>query len=239
MLDIGIVGPGQKIEIVAARNAGETSIIRPPNEAVWDKLIVVKDTLPRGWTGVDSLLYEDPMKAFVILDKNAPDGQYVFEITTLNSYEEVKPLTFKVKARVSRDVLEANISKTVIRSGAGQPAIYLFTLTNKGSASDVFEISVSEGLPGIWRYTKEVFVPHGSKATARYEVVSEERGEFQITFNVKSLSSQAISVNKKASLLTESSLLEDMKSSSHGLLLFPSIAQIIYSLLGLVANVIG
>lgn len=238
ILDLGVVGPGQKIEILASRNSGEASKLRPPNEAVWDKLVVVGETLPLGWKGVDSLLYEDPMRAFVILDKNASDGEYVFETKALNTYEDVPPLVFKAKVRVSRNVLDASVSKTTVKSGVGQPAIYSFVLTNKGSASDVFEISAASGLPGTWRYVKEVFVPHNSKVLTRYEVVSEEQGEFQITFKVKSLSSPAISVEQKTLLVAESSLFEDAKSSSHGILLFPSIVQVIYSLLGLIANLV-
>ncbi|MCX6767466.1 MAG: hypothetical protein NTY90_01915 [Candidatus Micrarchaeota archaeon] len=238
VVDLGTVGPGQKVEVSVARSTGE---LHPyyGKEKLWDRLAVVSDSLPAGWEAVDSLVYEDPLKAFVIVGKNAPDGEYVFQLTAVDELEGTAPQTISAKVTVSRDVLGFEALTPVVTAGGGQPAIYSFRLSNTGSASDVFEISVSSGLPSRWTFSKQFFVPWNSSVEAQYEVVSEEYGRFPIRFKAVSLSSSEISKEAQAELVSESSLYLEARATSHGILLFPSVEQAVYSLIGFVANVMA
>ena len=236
ILDLGVIGPGQKVELVVERGTGEMHPLYG-NEKSWDQLNVDKDSLPPGWEGVDALVYENPMKAFIIAARDAPDGEYVFSLTAVDELEGTPPQVIRVKVTISRDVLDFEPVTKSVSAGGGQPAVYTFRLTNKASASDVFEISVSGGLPSRWTFSKQVFVPLNSEAEAQYEVVSEEYGKFPIKFKAVSLSSSEISKETPAELVVQSSLYLEAKATSHGILLFPSVEQAIYSFIGFAANV--
>lgn len=236
ILDLGIIGPGQKVELIVQRGTGEIHELYK-QEKSWDQLKVVKESLPAGWEGVDSLLYENPMKAFIIAAKNAPDGEYEFTLTVIDELEGTPPQEMKAKVTISRDVLGFEPVTKTVSTGGGQPAVYTFRLVNKGSASDVFEVSVAGGLPSRWTFSKQAVVPFGSTVEMQYEVVSEEYGKFPIRFQAVSLSSSEIRTEAAAELVVESSLYLEAKATSHGILLFPSVEQAVYSFIGFVANV--
>jgi len=236
ILDLGVIGPGQKVELVVERGTGEMHELYG-REKSWDLLKVDPDSLPPVWEGVDSLTYENPMKAFIIAAKDAPDGEYVFSLTVIDELEGTPPQTIKAKVTISRDVLDFEPVTESVSAGGGQPAIYTFRLTNKGSASDVFEIRIVGGLPSRWTFSKQVFVPFGSSVEAQYEVVSEEYGKFPVRFKAVSLSSEDIFKETTAELVAMSSLYLEAKATSHGILLFPSVEQAVYSFIGFLANV--
>lgn len=232
VIDFGVVGPGQKIEIIASR---ETNNFVAGGEASWDRLLIPKEGLPEGWSNEDSYLYESPMKAFVLVSKDAEDGDYFFDLKTYDEYEGTPEILFKGKVSVSKEVLSFEAQNKHVFSGVGQPAVFLLKLVNHGSASDGFIITIS-GLPKKWSYSKKVFVPFNSEQIVSYELIGFEKGEFPITFEATSLSSNKISKKTNAFLRTETSLLKDASASSHGILLFPTVEQFVYSLLGLLGN---
>lgn len=238
VVDFGVIGPGQKLEVQIRRPTGELAKnMAYDKEAIWDKLYVLPDILPPGWEKVDSLYYEDPLTAFVKVAKDAPEGDYQFTMRTLDELEGVEPLTFIGKVRVSRALLDVIVEPAAASAGVGQPAVFIIKLRNRSSANDAFRLSAS-GLPTEWRYTKEAFVPHNSELSVTYEVAAAEAGDYRITFNATSLSSEAIQSSAGAGLQARSSLLADLQATTHGILLFPSVEQVVYSLLGLLANLV-
>lgn len=239
VVDFGVIGPGQKLEIQMQRPTGEKAKnIAYEQEAVWDKLFIIPEALPFGWQSIDSLFYEEPLKAFVIASPEATDGIYEFSLKTLDESEGVEPLIFRGSVRVSRQLLEVSVEPATARAGVGQPAVFLIKLKNKSSASDAFRISAL-GLPTEWRYTRDAFVAHNSETTVPYEVAAGEAGEYSLKLKAVSLSSAAIQAEAQANLVARSSLLDDLKASTHGILLFPSVEQVVYSLLGLLANLVA
>ena len=233
MVDLGTVGPGQKIEVQISRRTGESDY--RGSEYLWDRLYVEDKSLPGDWTSVDSLYYETLMKAFVIVPKDAPDGDYVFSLRTERDYAGVETTRFKAKVHVSKDVLVFTITNPAAESGVGQPAVYLVGIKNTGNANDAFEVGVTDGLPRQWTYTKSVFVPRNSEKIVPYEVVATSHGQFPIKLKATSLSSGLIESTASAVLVSRSSLLEEAKAASRGVILFPAAEQVIYNLVGFVA----
>lgn len=232
-LDLGVVGPGQKLEVVALRPAGEQSKNTPNKaEALWDAVRI--DGLPEGWKAEDSKVYENNMKVFVTLPDNAADGEYAFNLRTLDEYDGLQPLVVKAKVRVSRDMVGMSVQNPEIRAGVSQPAIYYIKIRNPSSASDAFEIT-AKGLPSQWKYSKQAFVRYNSEEVVPYEVVGAEQGDYNVEITVKSLSSPLITSTGKVKLSTRSSVALDMQAASHGILLFPTVQQTVYSLLALIS----
>lgn len=235
-VDLGLVGPGQTFEVDASRATGvPASVAAVPNEALWDKLFV--GILPDGWLGSDSKFYEEPMRAFITVAFNTPDGNYNFKLRTLDEYEGTPSTEFNAKITVSKDVLELAVLEKKITAGVGQPAVYFIRLKNKSSASDSFDLTAS-GLPATWKYSKRVFVPLKSEVVVPFEVLSTDQGEFTITFDGVSMSSDEIRATDTAQLITQSSLLLDMQAASRGVLIFPGIEQTIYSLIAFVGTLL-
>lgn len=237
-LELGVVGPGQRIEIEIQRGNGDYDSITG-KEKMWDRLLVVKESLPSAWQAQDSLYYEKKMKAFVLLPRDAADGEYEFSLQAFDEYGGTPPLEFNAKVLVSKDVFKFDVLQAQVKSGVDQPAVYTLSLSNTGSASDAFEVEVSGGLPVGWTYKKRLFVPHNSQRQIQYEVIATDQGEFDVQFKATSLSSEKITGSDSAGLVAKSSLWEDMKAASRGVLLFPSIEQAVYSLVGLIAANLG
>jgi hypothetical protein len=233
-LDLGVVGPGQRLEVEIKVGTGETDAVTG-KEKDWDRLYVESGKLPAGWQSLDSLYYEKKMKAIVLVSKDAPDGEYEFALRTFDEYEGAAPVVFNAKVRVSKDVFGFNVVQDGVRAGVDQPAVYTLKLRNLGSASDAFRIEVGGGLPSAWTYTREVFVPHNSEREVQYELVGTDQGEYRVQFKATSLSSSRITGEDTSGLVVRSSLIEDMKAAGRGMLLFPTIEQIVYNLLGLIA----
>lgn len=241
-LDLGAIGPGQKLEIIAEVKTGEKSQAGQTDsekEAEWDLLEVVLESLPSGWSGQNSLRYESPMKAFVVVAKDAPDGEYSFIFRTKDEFEGVQPVTFRAKAKVARNLLDLRIAGEPVKLESGQTGIYLVELQNKGSANDVFEVTLA-GLPKAFEgstYSKSVFVPLNSKITVPIQVQAPENGEFPVTISASSLSSDAITSSETTTLFAGSSLASDLRAAARGVLLFPTAASSFYAMLGLVAGI--
>lgn len=236
VIDLGLVGPGQKLEIEIA----QTSNIYDFNgaEEVWNRLKLDDKSLPLFWTSDDSLRYEANLKAIIKVSEQTQDGDYEFSLYTERDYGTAAkyPVQFKAKVRVSKDVFKLEINQKNVKGGANQPSIFLIDLINTGSASDAFNIEAISGLPSAWKYKKQVFVPHNSKKQIQYEVVASEQGDFYLTFKGTSLSSDSIFSEDSATLSAKSTLIQDMKSTANGVLLFPFLTQSVYYLMGLIAN---
>lgn len=233
-LDLGVAGPGQKIAILSNRGSGELSRnAANPTEALWDRVVV--ENLPAGWSTEPSKLYETPFQTFVTISPQASDGQYTFSVLTMDEYDGLTPIAVNARVRVSRDVLAASLSENRVSAGVRQPALFYLTLSNTGSASDIFEVT-PQGLPPKWTENRRVFVPHNAAVTLAYPITATEGGSYAFAFNVTSLSSQLIHQKISARLDAQTSIWNDAKASSHGLALFPFIAQPLYSLIGLLSN---
>ncbi|NYZ78433.1 hypothetical protein H0N96_03460 [Candidatus Micrarchaeota archaeon] len=240
IVDLGVVGPGQKLEVVATRASGEKAKnIAYEKEAAWDRIFVIPEELPSGWSSEDSKWYEEQMHAFVTVAKDAEDGIYFFKIRAFDEYEGVSALEVSFKVTVSRDLLEAQLVEKTVSVGVEQPALFYLRLKNKSSASDAFEIKVS-GPPSIGTgVTRKVYLRHNSEDVIPIELFEGERGEYATLFEVKSLSSDAINAKDSATVLVFTSILHDMQAVSHGVLLFPTAEQLIYALLGLIAKLLS
>jgi len=236
VLDLGVVGPGQKIEIEISRNSNVFDFRNV--EEVWDRLTVEDASLPDFWRSEYSLRYEANPKAFVIVDSDAPDGEYTFSLRAERDYNTAArhPVTFLAKVKVSREVLGLTVLSEFVRGGVEQPSEFRIKLVNKGSANDAFELEVVSGLPNDWKFKKQVFVPHNDERIVLYEVVAREQVDAQVEFKATSLSSTTIYATDSGGLQTRSSILQDMKSVGNGVILFPNIEQAVYYLMGFVAN---
>ena len=71
-VDLGTVGPGQTAEIIAESKITEGGT--SGQGGIYDHLVFLN--VPPGWKGTDSEKYGSPMKAIVVVAKDAPDGDY-------------------------------------------------------------------------------------------------------------------------------------------------------------------
>ena len=234
-IDLGVVGPGQKLEITTGRSSGVFDFRGV--EELWDRIKVEEKTLPAGWSKVDSLFYEGKPRAFAIVSSDAPDGDYILDFTGERDYGELSnaPMHFKGKVKVSKNVFEFSVLNKNVESGIEQPATFMLKLKNTGSASDVFEISVVSGLPKGWGFKKTVLVPYNSEKEVPYEISPSEQAEFSIKLKAVSLSSDKISREQQVTLVAKSSLFQDAKAASKGVILFPTIEQVVYNLIGFIS----
>jgi hypothetical protein len=231
-LDLGVMGPGQKLELVVNRGSGVTAKGWSGGEALWDEIGFTD--LPPGWSSEDSKAYEQPMRAYLEASKDAPDGVYFAELTAWDEYQGAPTTKFRIRVQVRSDLLNPELLTPSVVAGANQPARFQFILKNDSNAGDAYEITVS-GLPGKWP-AKKVFVPYHSTKTVSYEVGSSERGDYDVGFTIQSISSDRISTENNGKLSIQTNVFLDMLATSHGILLFPSIEQPVYSLIGLFAN---
>ncbi|MBI5635631.1 hypothetical protein HY993_01560 [Candidatus Micrarchaeota archaeon] len=238
-ISLGVAGPGQTLELTAGTDTGEQSanLSTEGKIANWNVLRIIPSSLPSGWMNEDSQEFSSPMKARVIIPKNAADGEYSFTVQAVDNYEGVAPLSFKAKAIVSKDVFDFRLSSDPVKVAVGQKAVYSFELFNKGSASDVFELSTI-GLPEQYSVKKTVFVPKASKATESIELSFREPKEYPVTFSAVSLSGPAINGVQKATLFVGSDFVSEAKAAGRGVLLFPSAENALYSIISFLANLL-
>lgn len=232
-VDLGLVGPGQKLEIQVLRNTQENGF--EGAEIMWDELKLAPNTLPAGWTSEDSTLRQDPLTAFISVPKDAKDGVYTFQFIINDIAEGLGQKVFTAQAKVSKEVLQTRLIDSNIKSGAGLPAVFDVEINNLASANDYFKITVS-GVPKQMEQTRTVFLQHNSKQVFTYELLGSETQKYDLIINIDSLSSDLIRDQVAGTLLVSSSLSEDAKSIGKGLMLFPISEQAIYSLIGFFSN---
>ncbi len=238
VLDLGVIGPGQTVEVVTERGSGViASESQTKGEALWDQLFVVRESLPLGWKAEDSKLFEKPFHAFVTASQTAEDREYSFQLKAIDQYEGAIEKVFNAKVRISKDLLEQSISQTRYVTGVGLPAVIQIKLKNKSSASDLFELKAS-GVSGGWKETRRVFVRFNDEVTIPYEILPSEQGEFAVAIEAVSLSSALVNAKNDVTLIAVSSIEQDLKALNKGLLLFPTVEQVVYSALSLVSYLV-
>jgi len=235
IIDFGAVGPGQSLEISASEPSGDPAAGNPGVVAVWDQLNFVPGSMPAGWTYENGKTYERTFHAFLIVSPQAADGEYTFKMKPVDEYEGSGNVVVTGKVRVSRNVFCLKASPTQATVAVGTPALYTLELENKAMATDTYNVTVS-GFPGAVKYSKKVTVVRQSKATAPFEVVSNEQATYPVTFTAVSLSSNRVNATATASITSKASLFEDVQSAGYGLLLFSNSQQAVVGFLTFAAN---
>ena len=234
-IDIGNIGPGQTVSIEINPKVSTNGIYG--NGGLYDQALV--SDLPFDWTAQDSKLYQTPLQVTITAAPDAPEGGYSAKVTVVDEKngEQLGNVTFTVKVKITYDVMDFEVYPKEVLIGPDQPARFALTITNKGSTSDVFEVSA--GGSKRWAFTKPVFVPAKSAKTIFYEIVSNEEDVFTPSISVTSRASALISDRQNVSIKVRSDLLGDFSATNNGVLLFPIFESGTYSLAGLIANIFG
>ncbi|MFH1095236.1 MAG: hypothetical protein V1728_03390 [Candidatus Micrarchaeota archaeon] len=227
-VDYGTVGPGQTFQVRI------DYVVKKDGEFVgqWDQATVTE--LPQGWSAKPGVVYPDMMLVEVSADPGTPDGEYVLpvRIDDDGGREDIGgSFPFSLLVHVRRDLLLMDVEPKKLQVGAGQPARFEVTLTNEGTASDRFEIT-SENISS-WALRKSVYLAGGASKTIVYEVVGNDESNYKMSIDARSASSSLISQTQPVELDVHSDLISDMKATSNGVLLFPSLEMPVYSLAGL------
>ncbi len=235
IIDLGSIGPGETVLVQMDPIVTTGGIYG--SGGTYD--YAVATDLPTGWAKADSKLYQNPLQVTLTAAQDAPPGNYTAKITAVNERngEQLGNVTFIVKIRVTWDVMNFDVNPTNITAGPGQPATFTITITNKGSTSDVFHVSLLG--PRKWQFTKDVFVPAQTTREFHYEIAGTEDGTYQSTLNIVSLASKNIAAQKNVTLTVKSDLLGDYKATNHGTIVFPIFESVAYSFAGLLSNLFG
>ena len=239
-IDYGTVGPGQSFSVKITPTVHDAS---GKYLGLWAEAYAIN--LPPNWTSRPSGLDGDPLVVSVQADPMAAEGDYTFTIMVIDENGAnhiadtkvngvVQPgnnTTFDVVVHVSKNVLGATISPLNQQVGAGQPARFVFTLTNLGTAPDTFNL----GSTGVkdWSYEMSEYLAPGETKTYNYEVVGEDEAYYPLTLYVQSQSSPQIRYAQPVTLQVSTNLVADYKATSHGVLLYPPVMLPVYSLSGL------
>lgn len=234
LIDLGTIGPGQTVSLQLDPSVTSGGIYG--SGGIYDFALV--SSVPSGWKSTDSKLYQKPMQITITADPFAKEGEYISTIVIVdeNNGEKLGNITFKAKIKITYDVLDVEISpKTYKNIGPGQPARFEVSITNKGSTSDVFEISAIG--PKSWSYKQQIFVPSKSTRKIYYEVAAQEEETYKTTLKIVSLASEKIFEEQEVSIQVRSDLIGDYLAVNRGTIIFPIFETPIYALAGLVANV--
>jgi len=229
---IGTIGPGQTISIGIHPKVYTGGKFGEGGR--YDYATVEK--VPTGWKGKNSKLYGDPLQVEITADKNAPEGEYTAEIAVQDedNGEKLGQIKFKVRIKIVHDVLDTTVTPTSLTVGPGQPARFAITITNKGTASDVFLVK-AEGVER-WIFEKPVLVPKMSSKTIIYEITESEEETYFPKISVVSTSSPLIHQEKQVVFKVQPDLANDFKATNHGILIFPIFEAPVYSIVGLLSN---
>lgn len=242
VIDLGTIGPGQTVSILIDRTVTTGGL--HGKGGLYD--MAVAEDLPRGWASKESELYQDPLQVTITADPNAPEGDYTALIKVIDegagatpgtTGEQLGNITFLVKVHITYDVMDFEVSPTYMNVGPGQPARFAIRITNKGSTSDVFEVSAT-GAKQL-EFTKPVFVPAQTTKTIPYEIIASEEEAYRTTISVVSKASPIIADQKNVTLFVRSDLLGDYKATNNGVIVFPIFEAPVYALAGLISNLFG
>jgi hypothetical protein len=232
---LGEIGPGQTIEMRV--NPWVTTGGLHDTGGLYDTAMVISK--PNGWESTKSPLYANPMWITITADPNAVEGDYYANITIIdeNYGEKLNNITFTVRIKIKWDILDMTVSPTSNIVGPNQPAIYKITITNKGAASDDYEVK-SKGAKR-WEFKKAVFVPSQSSRAISYEMAAGDEETYKPTITVVSRSSHNIHKEQNVTFTVRSDLFGDLKAINNGVILFPVLEAPIYALGGLISNLFG
>ncbi len=232
IIDLGTIGPGQTISVLIEPQVTTGGIYG--EGGIYDMAVVT--SVPEGWSGKDSKLYGHPLQVTITAAPDAEEGHYSTKITVIDEFygEKLDNVTFNARVTISYDVVDIDITPTYVRTGPGQPARFGITITNKGSTGDAFEIK-SVGAKR-WEFTRAVFVPPESSKTIYYEIVGEEEETYKTRISVESLASPIIHEEREVAVDIRAGIIDDLKATNNGVLIFPIFEGIVYAFLGLIAN---
>ncbi len=231
VIDLGQIGPGQTISIRLEPHVSEGGKFGQGG----DYDLAVPMNLPDGWEGKQSKLYERPLDVGITAAKDASEGEYIVKISVQDTNDDkLNNVTFAVKIKITWNILDMTVSPEAISVGPGQPARYEISITNKGTASDVFEVS-SSGLKR-WQYKKYVYVSAKSTKVVNYELVENEEETYNPIISVVSQASGIIKQEKQVGFQVKTNLRSDYKATNHGVLILPTFESIVYSFMGLLSN---
>lgn len=232
IVDLGTIGPGQTASVLInpiVNTGGKFG-----SGGRFDFATVAN--MPYGWRGKESKLYGDPLQVEITADKNAPEGEYTTMVIIQDegNGEMLGNATFIAKIKVVHDVLDVSVSPKSITSGPGQPARFVISITNKGTASDVFRVQAS----GVerWVFEKPVLVQPMTTKTVVYEISEMEEETYTPEISVVSTSSNLIQKTEKVTFTVQPDLLSDFKATNHGILVFPVFEAPVYAIAGLISN---
>ncbi len=231
---VGVIGPGQTFEVLIKREVTTGGIYNTGGS--YDRAIVTG--LPEGWKVQDSELYANPLQVKITAAKNASEGEYFANITVIDEQgsEKLDNITFKVKIKIIWDVIGVDVTPEKTTVGPLQPARVYITVTNKGTASDTFEITCTG--QKRWEFAKNLYVASGSSKTVTLEIIEKEQENYIGEIEVKSVSSpDIIKYEKNISIsVVNQNVFDDYKATNNGILIFPMLESLIYSLAGLLSN---
>ncbi|MFA6327840.1 MAG: hypothetical protein WCY41_00135 [Candidatus Micrarchaeia archaeon] len=230
---IGDVGPGQTFSVVVDPKVSTGGPYG--TGGAYDQLSA--SSLPDGWTSTPSKLYATPLQADITVPKDAQDGDYMVALRLWDEAGELglgDDVEFTAKVTVTHDVMDMTVSPVSISTGAGQPARYTITISNKGMANDVFVV----GSTGVrtWEFRRSIYIPSQTTKTMTYEVVGDDEADYDVALWARSSSSDRISAEVPVTLRVNTDLLSDFKSVNRGVLLFPSAEAPLYFVVGLLSN---
>lgn len=230
-VDLGEMGPGQTISISLDGRPSTGGMFGVGG--AYENATVTE--LPQGWSFKGSDWAGIPLQVQITAYKYAAEGDYISRIEVRDEmYEGLENITFFVKIKITHDVMDASLDSSKKTAMAGQPARFYITVTNKGNAGDVFTLS-STNVPK-WAFKKQVYVPPKSSKTIYYEVASDEEETYSPVINVVSEASPMIEEDLTATVNVNSWLAADYKATNNGMLFFPAMSGIIYSLAGIISN---
>ena len=232
IVDLGDMGPGQTVVIAISPIVTEGG--RYGQGGQYDQAFAVD--LPQSWKAKPSKLYGNPLQIEITADKNATPGDYTFKIVVVDEYygEKLDNVTITTKVKINWDVLEVSVDPKSQTAGPGQPARYTIDVRNKGTASDVFEVS-SHGMKRS-EFKKYVYVPGKSSKQAVYEMSENEEGTYSPTLSVVSTASDNIKRSENVTLTVWSGLRGDYRATNSGVVVFPIFESLISSLAGIISN---
>ena len=232
IIDLGTIGPGQTVSIQIDPIVTDGGVHGIGGQYDY----AIAEDLPRGWTTKQSKLYQNPLHLTITADPEAEPGNYSMEVRVVDEYngEQLGNVTFEAQVEITYDVMDFNVTPAYLEVGPGQPARFTISIANKGSTSDVFEVSALG--PKRWEFKKPVFVPAMTTKEIQYEIVGREEETYRATVSVVSLASDNIAGEKNVTLFIKPSLIGDYKATNNGVMVFPIFQAPIYSLAGLISN---
>ncbi len=231
LIEAGEIGPGQTVLITIEPHVSEGGKFGQGG----DYDLAIPMDLPNGWEGKQSKLYGRPLQVFITAAKDAPQGEYLANITVQDTNDDrIDEITFAVKTKITWDVLDIDVTPSEVSVGPGQPARYEISITNKGTASDVFDVS-SSGLKK-WQYKRSVHVAPKSTKTVTYELVENDEESYNPTIIVSSNASSLIKKEKTVSFNVNTNLVSDYKATNHGVIIMPIFESLVYSFIGFISN---
>lgn len=231
-LYLGEIGPGQTVTLRLNKEVKTGGIHGIGGQ--YDTAIV--SSKPEGWASTKSPLYSNPIWITLTAQKDAPEGDYYANVTVIDEKygEKLDNITFTVRVKIKWDILDMKVRPEKRTVGPNQPAVYKIEITNKGAASDDYEVS-SIGATR-WQFKKAVFVPAHSSRTISYEMVAPDEETYKPTIKVVSRSSKNIHKEQNVTFTVRSNLLGDLKALNNGVVLFPIFEAPIYALGALLSN---